>query len=239
MQKDSFVFYKSFYNAIKKLPEEYQLEMYNAITYYCFEGKEPENLSGIAEAMFILMKPNIDNAEKRYNASVENGKKGGRPKKNENLKKPNKNLTRTKIKPNTNLNADDDVDVYVDDNVDVYVDDDVDIKDVISSYENNIAPITDITLQILMEYCNILSPALVLEAIKKATVANVRTGRYIEGILRNWQNKGFKKLVDVKNEELDFRRAKEELNPEETDEERTNRKLKELEEHVNANSGIY
>lgn len=31
--------------------------------------------------MFILIKPNIDSANARYKASVENGKKGGRPEK--------------------------------------------------------------------------------------------------------------------------------------------------------------
>ena len=239
MQKESFIFYKSFYDAIKKIPEEYQLELYNALSEYCFEGKEPENISGIAEAMFILMKPNIDSAEKRYNASVENGKKGGRPKKNKNLKKPSKNLIKTQQEPNQNLNVDDDVDdnvdVNVDDNVDVDVDVDITFSDVIDAYENNIAPTTEITLQLLTEYCDSLRPSLVKEAITKATVANVRTGRYIEGILRNWKKKGFKKLIDVKNEEEEFRKSKEEINPEETDEERVQRKIKELEEHMNAN----
>ena len=99
--KDSFVFYKSFYDAIKKIPEEYQLELYNAILSYSLEGIEPNNLSPIAEAMFILIKPNIDSSQKRYEASVENGKKGGRP------------LKKTQEEPDENLNVD------VDDNVDV------------------------------------------------------------------------------------------------------------------------
>ena len=40
--------------------------------------------------MFTLIKPNIDSANKRYISSVENGKKGGRPK--------------TQLKPKNNLN---------------------------------------------------------------------------------------------------------------------------------------
>lgn len=121
--KDSFVFYKSFYDAIKKIPEEYQLELYNAILSYSLEGIEPNNLSSIAEAMFILIKPNIDSSQKRYEASVENGKKGGRPLKktqeepdenlNETQQKPNQNLDETQEEPDQNLNVD------VDDNVDV------------------------------------------------------------------------------------------------------------------------
>lgn len=110
--KDSFVFYKSFYDAIKKIPEEYQLELYNAILSYSLEGIEPNNLSPIAEAMFILIKPNIDSSQKRYEASVENGKKGGRPLK-KTQEKPNQNLDETQEEPDENLNVD------VDDNVDV------------------------------------------------------------------------------------------------------------------------
>lgn len=106
MAKDSFVFYKSFYDAIKKIPDEYQLELYNAILSYSLEGLEPSDLSPIAEAMFILIKPNIDSSQKRYETSVENGKRGGRPKQE------------TQDKPNQNLNEDEDVDVNVDDNED-------------------------------------------------------------------------------------------------------------------------
>ena len=65
--KESFVFYKSFYDAIKKIPRKYQLELYDAIAQYSFEG--------IASAMFTLIKPNIDSSQRKYEASVNNGKK--------------------------------------------------------------------------------------------------------------------------------------------------------------------
>ena len=66
-----------------------------------------DDLSPIAKALLTAMIPTIDNANKRYVASVENGKKGGRPKKNkevvqeikENLEKPKQNLN----KPSRNL----------------------------------------------------------------------------------------------------------------------------------------
>ena len=104
MIRDSFVFYKSFYDAIKNIPKEDQLEVYNAICEYSFSGNIPETLTGVAKAMFILMKPNIDNANARYKASVENGKKGGRPKKIKTQEKPNNNLDKTQEEPNGNLN---------------------------------------------------------------------------------------------------------------------------------------
>lgn len=115
--RDSFVFYKSFYDAIQRIPEEFQLELYNAIFQYSLEGIEPTTLSDISYAMFTLIRPNIDSSQRRYSASVENGKKGGRPRKQV-LEKPNKNLTKTQQKPNDNLN----VNVNVNENVDVNVD---------------------------------------------------------------------------------------------------------------------
>ena len=119
MGKDSFVFYRSFYESIKNLDKEIQLEIYNAICNYSLNDEQME-LSPIANAIFTLIKPNIDSATKRYNASVENGKKGGRPKKKENLEKPSQNLNETQQKPDENLNED------VDDNVDVDVNVNVD-----------------------------------------------------------------------------------------------------------------
>lgn len=44
-----------------------------------------------AETLFALMKPSLDSAAKRYNASVANGKKGGAPSGNSNAKKQPKN----------------------------------------------------------------------------------------------------------------------------------------------------
>lgn len=122
--KESIVFYKSFYEAIQNIPQEEQLKLYNAIFSYSFTDTEPKIEDGIAKAMFILMKPNIDSANARYKASVENGKKGGRPKK-ETQEKPKKNLKETQKETNTNLNDNVDVDDNEDDNVNdnkIYID---------------------------------------------------------------------------------------------------------------------
>ena len=60
MNKDSFVFYRSFYDAAKNIPKDSQLELYSALFEYAFNGEEPEFSDGIAKAMFVLIKPNID-----------------------------------------------------------------------------------------------------------------------------------------------------------------------------------
>jgi len=82
--------------------------------------------------MIISFSTGMENNILRYNASVENGKKGGRPKKSqvqeeienlekpsetqENLEKPSNNLDESKTnldKPNHNLNVNDNVNVNV------------------------------------------------------------------------------------------------------------------------------
>ena len=106
-KKDGFKIYKSFYDSINALDESMQLEVYKALAEYGLTGEMGDDLSPIAKALLTAMIPTIDNANKRYVASVENGKKGGRPKKNkevvqeikENLEKPKQNLN----KPSRNL----------------------------------------------------------------------------------------------------------------------------------------
>ena len=107
-KKDGFIFYKSFYDSINALDESMQLEVYQALAEYGLTGEIRDDLSPITKALLTAMIPTIDNANKRYVASVENGKKGGRPKKNkevvqeikENLEEPSHNLE----KPKQNLN---------------------------------------------------------------------------------------------------------------------------------------
>lgn len=77
MERDSFVFYKSFYEAIQNLTPDIQLEVLTAVIEYALYGRTPDNLKPFAKGMFTLMKPNIDVNTTRY----ENGKKGGRRKK--------------------------------------------------------------------------------------------------------------------------------------------------------------
>jgi hypothetical protein len=82
MEKNSFVFYLSFDEALRELPEKSRLRLYDAITDYALRGKETE-FTGIEKAVFSLIKPQLQANNQRY----ENGKKGGAPKGNQNAKK--------------------------------------------------------------------------------------------------------------------------------------------------------
>ena len=105
--RESFIFYKSFYDAIKDLPRDIQGEIYTAIMEYSLYGNETDNLKPVARSIFTLIKPQIDVNNKRF----QNGIKGGRPKPNNNQtetkEEPNNNQTETKPKPNVNDNVND------------------------------------------------------------------------------------------------------------------------------------
>ena len=104
--KESFIFYRSFYEAIRDLDDKKRLKMFDSITKMALENEEIENLKGICKQLFILIKPQITANNKRY----EDGKKGGRPKKEKTSgffeKKPNENV-------NVNVNENENVNVNV------------------------------------------------------------------------------------------------------------------------------
>lgn len=100
-EKTSFVFYKTYYDAIKELDTDSQVQMYDAIMQYALYGNEIE-LDNHLRPIFVLIKVGLDNASRRYEASVNNGKKGGRPK-----KETQENLTKPKLNLNVNDNVND------------------------------------------------------------------------------------------------------------------------------------
>ena len=108
MGRESFVFYRSFYEGIKELPRDIQGEVLTAIMEYGLNGVTTENQKPITKAMFALIKPQLDANNQRF----ENGKNGGAPKGNQNARKQPKNNQETTEKqpknnqkqPNVNVN---------------------------------------------------------------------------------------------------------------------------------------
>ena len=90
MERNSFIFYKGWREAIKDLPDDIRLEIYESIIEYATTG----NLRGLkpmANIAFNFIKLDIDRDTEKYMSIVErnksNGNKGGRPK-SENPSKP-------------------------------------------------------------------------------------------------------------------------------------------------------
>lgn len=106
MERDSFIFYRSFKNAVCALPESMRLQMIMAILDYALDGKEPPP-DGVERAIFELIRPQLEANNKRY----ENGKKGGAPKGNKNAAKGKKTTENNQRQPNVNDNVNDNVNV--------------------------------------------------------------------------------------------------------------------------------
>ena len=73
MKRDSVLFYRSFSDAIKALPEDQQLDVFWALVNYGLDGIAPD--SGIAAAMLTAFKPIIDKNNKKYENRVGKTKK--------------------------------------------------------------------------------------------------------------------------------------------------------------------
>ena len=123
MIRESFVIFKDWDDAIRKAPEDVQLELYHALMDYAKTGEKPENLSWHANMFLSAISTGLESTINRYRASVENGKMGGRPKKEtkpkeeiENLEKPSKTYDNLS-EPTQNLNVN--VNVNENDNVDI------------------------------------------------------------------------------------------------------------------------
>lgn len=197
MARDSFIFYRSFYEAIREVPAEAQLQIYKAISIYALEQEEIE-LSGIAKAIFSLVKPQLDANYKKY----ENGKQTKSKSKAKN--KQNESKTGTNVNDNENVN----VNVNVNDNAvgESCVDG---LQDVIDFYSNNIGLMTPYVLKILESYLDEGIPAeLIIYAMQKAVESNKRTFQYIKGILNSWSKKSIKTLIQAKEEEQEFKQEK-------------------------------
>ena len=88
-----FVILPTYYEAIRQLPDGERLMIYDALMAYGLDGVLPDGLPPMLNIIFTLIKPNIDSSIRRYRASVENGRKGGRP------ARSNKNPDETQRKP--------------------------------------------------------------------------------------------------------------------------------------------
>ena len=107
--RDGFIFYESFRSAMKELPAETQLLLYNALADYALYDIVPEfGDDGIARGFFALMRPQIDANNRRRDS----GARGGRPAKptdgepsddrQETDEEPSVNQSETKAKPYDN-----------------------------------------------------------------------------------------------------------------------------------------
>ena len=83
VERKGFVYYKSFYESMKRLPDDEHFAMYKAVCEYALYGAEPCIEDVHMCIVFDLTREQIDANNRRY----ENGKKGGAPAGNKNAQK--------------------------------------------------------------------------------------------------------------------------------------------------------
>lgn len=69
MTRDGFVFYRSFYEALKCLPPEEFKKCMVAILEYGLNGIEPET-DGFEKSIYLMAKPQIDNFRSRTKSNA-------------------------------------------------------------------------------------------------------------------------------------------------------------------------
>jgi len=97
--RDSSIFYRSFYEAIKELPKNNQAEVYTAIFEYALNFNEVE-LNGLSKTIFTLIKPQIDANNKRFINGKEPKSKRNR---SETEAKPKQDISETEAKPKQDI----------------------------------------------------------------------------------------------------------------------------------------
>lgn len=136
--KKSFVMYASFLEAMKHLNDAEYRECMTLISEYAFNGIEDKSSSPLVNIILEMAKPNLEAARRRYDACVENGKKGaeygklgGAPKGNQNARK------KQPLKQPLDVDVEENVYVKVDENEEVNK----------NSYDNENAPLGSMSSQ--------------------------------------------------------------------------------------------
>lgn len=216
---DLFVFYRSFWDAIKEMDDTEQLEMFHALCRYALDETVPNFDSPIQRAVFAVMKPVID----ANVTSRETGKRGGRPRKppfqksetgvleNENggfeNEKPPFQKSETNKKQETR-NKKQEQEASIEENAaDAALKKtpapaenprlDTGLSEIIRRYEDDIGSFPRSALDSLQRWRQTLGDDLIALAIGEAAENNARSWRYIDRVLSSWQKEGVRTVGDV------------------------------------------
>jgi hypothetical protein len=106
--RDSFIFYRSYFEATKPLSQDQKAQLFDSICLYSLD-QEQIKLDPICTAMFSLIKPQIEANYKRFL----NGTKGAKIKQelSKTKAKPKQVASKAKANVNVNVNVNDNVNV--------------------------------------------------------------------------------------------------------------------------------
>lgn len=107
--RKSFLFYRSFVEAGRQIPEDKRLAYYEAIFTYALDGIKPDpDEDPLIKIAFSFIEPLVEASLKKY----ENGKKGGAPVGNQNARKNNQKQPKNNQETTENNQEKADISVY-------------------------------------------------------------------------------------------------------------------------------
>ena len=74
-ERKQFTFYRSYFEALSKLPRERRLGVLEAVIAYALDGTEPEGLDDMQAMAFLLIRPTLDTGRKKAAAGSAGGSK--------------------------------------------------------------------------------------------------------------------------------------------------------------------
>ena len=73
-KRQQFTFYRSYFEALKELPQELRLGALEAVICYALDAVEPQGLSPMQRMAFLLIKPTLDTGRKKALAGTKGAK---------------------------------------------------------------------------------------------------------------------------------------------------------------------
>ena len=209
MKRESFIVYKSFYALIQLLKPKEQLKMFTAIFDYGFDNTIPTFNDDASAAIWESIFPQLKANQKRY----ENSLKGGAPKNNQNAtkKQPNdseknnqtiaKKTTENTTKKQPNENVNENVNVNDNDNVCFLKNRNKNLDECVDYFKKHFGEVTKEVRQGMEVFVyGGMDTDCILFAMQEAVDRGALSWQYVEGILNNWYDKGYRAAYDVVGE---------------------------------------
>lgn len=206
MGKDNFILYSEQEQLLEDLNDAQAGRLFKAIFEYERTLVVPK-LNQIENLVFKSFKITLDRNRQKYEKVVErnkaNGKKGGRPKTQNNPNNPSGFFENPKEPKKADNDNEQDKEQDNDNDVDIV------LSELVKYYEDNIGLLNTSLAPALIELRDKFPKEFIIRAIDISCENNVRNMRYIKAILDSWEKKGFKTLGDIENEKQNKKQKKE------------------------------
>lgn len=203
--RDSFVFYRSFYESIKKLSQKDRVKVYDAICELALNQNELE-LEGVPSAIFTLVKPQIVANNKKYmnGCKPKNKKADAKQTTSETKKNDKQTISKSEAKQKqTESKSEGNVECLMfNENVECRMNNEND-KNIPSNLNSNLntktadliasefkRELTKEEQSQVVSMCNFYGPKLVEYALRECVIYGQCNFGYLVSILKRWRADG-------------------------------------------------